>query len=65
MFSFAGAKVRRFSAISQISKEENAKIFPFIDINQKHIPFTGEYLPKTDGFKHMFANIYQCYDKLS
>lgn len=35
MFSFAGAKVRRFSATNQISKQETTKTFLFIDINQQ------------------------------
>lgn len=34
MFSFADAKVRQFCATDQIYKQESAKTFPFIDINQ-------------------------------
>ena len=35
MFSFAGAKVRRFCATNQISEQESTKTFLFIDINQQ------------------------------
>lgn len=38
MFSFSGAKVRRFSYTHQISQQKTTKNFPFIDIYQKHNP---------------------------
>ncbi len=34
MFSFSGAKVRRFSFMCQIYRHEKTKNSPFVDINQ-------------------------------
>ena len=51
MFSFSGAKVRRFSYMHQIFRYEKTKISTFVDINQNHhienslqTPFKALYL---------------------
>ena len=43
MFSFAGAKVRRFFISNQIFRQERVKTSLFIDLYQIHIPFNGVF----------------------
>lgn len=56
MFSFAGAKVRRFYATNQILEQESTKTFLFIDIYQQVLPFNGKFVTKTTVKPYSYPN---------